>query len=401
MKWRLIVNDQPEAYDRKCTVFNVLSSCDDEEDTLLPSIGFCKLTVPQTPAGKRRASASTALTPASKIRAGTPVKEEKETPPSKKGRTKTPVTKARTRKPRAPAAQAAPAETNDESLPLITQKRGALQLNNPEETPFRPSPKKKSSRKISETHDSAKSTESPEKSPAKGSPKKSLINGGDDNSQSMFSEADEDYNRSPQKKNMSAVLSSDDDSVSVSAAAVDGQEEKVEDSLSEVSTPVDDLPHLEADKSKSSNSSRKIGNQTLTQVDITSRESSRDNEDDFESLPALSSASDEDAKDVEINRQRHEIRKQGKTNDMLRRAVISYCNKLAEVTGGKPTTVPLDSSPEQLVELLNGMIEDRPPKDGSASPRKTRSNLTRRSVSPRKSAVSPRKSVTELYDDNN
>lgn len=51
-----------------------------------------------------------------------------------------------------------------------------------------------------------------------------------------------------------------------------------------------------------------IGNLTLTQVDIVPWESRRDIEDDFQSLPALSSASVEDAKDVEINRQRHEIR---------------------------------------------------------------------------------------------
>ena len=46
-------------------------------------------------------------------------------------------------------------------------------------------------------------------------------------------------------------------------------------------------------------------------------------------------------------------RKQSKSNELLRVAVVSYLNDLSKKTGGAPTTIPDDASNEQLTEILN------------------------------------------------
>ena len=50
-------------------------------------------------------------------------------------------------------------------------------------------------------------------------------------------------------------------------------------------------------------------------------------------------------------------RKQGKSNELLRVATVSYLNDLSKKTGGAPTTIPDDASNEQLTEILNVCFE--------------------------------------------
>ena len=221
-------------------------------------------------------------------RAGTPVVE---TSTLTKGRTKTPATKRKT---------ATTTKTDSESV-LLTQKRGAVQLQTPDETPSRPTQHKKGvttgKKQKSASEDSDKTPDrlviassvnsSPKKSPQIASPTKKspqkkrssvspskssaaralLTNGGEardsdggvrstkniqeENSQDMFSDASEDYGSSvvqqPQKRQKSAtIVETEDENGSGSESQKMGQkqEERVEDSLSEASlnlTPYSNL----------------------------------------------------------------------------------------------------------------------------------------------------------------
>ena len=217
-------------------------------------------------------------------RAGTPVVE---TSTLTKGRTKTPATKRKT---------ATTTKTDSESV-LLNQKKGAVQLQTPDETPSRPTQHKKGvttgKKQKSASEDSDKTPDrlviassvnsssqiaspakkSPQKKRSSVSPSKSsaaralLTNGGEardtdggvrstkniqeENSQDMFSDASEDYGSSvvqqPQKRQKSAtIVETEDENGSGSESQKMGQkqEERVEDSLSEASlnlTPYSNL----------------------------------------------------------------------------------------------------------------------------------------------------------------